>query len=164
MTLHDALEVHVELGGSTVLAGRAQFHRSRGRLSSTTFQYDPSYLERPSSYALDPALPLVSGTQQTSGLPGAFADSAPDRWGRDLVKKRERALAREETRRTRDFDDADFLASVSDATRQRSASGQIRRARSWTRRRTSRGSSVCPSSSAQPTLPPRTEATTTSKP
>lgn len=118
MTLFDELEVHVELDGAAVRAGSAQFHRSRGNLSSTTFQYDREYLQRPTSYRLDPALPLVSGTQQTRGLPGAFGDSAPDRWGRNLVKKRERALARQEARRPRDFDDADFLAAVSDVTRQ----------------------------------------------
>jgi serine/threonine-protein kinase HipA len=118
MTHHDALEVHVELDGTTVLAGRAQFHRSRGRLSSTTFQYDPTYFQHVAAYPLDPALPLVSGTLQTPGLPGAFADSAPDRWGRNLIAKRERALARRESRRPQDFDDADFLAGVSDATRQ----------------------------------------------
>ncbi|MWB97889.1 type II toxin-antitoxin system HipA family toxin [Agromyces seonyuensis] len=118
MTLYDDLEVHVELEGATVLAGRAQFHRSRGSLTSTTFQYDRAYLERTKAYQLDPALPLVSGTQQTTGLPGAFADSAPDRWGRNLIKKRERTLARQESRRPRDFDDADYLAGVSDITRQ----------------------------------------------
>ncbi|MBF4600618.1 hypothetical protein ITJ55_07330 [Frigoribacterium sp. VKM Ac-1396] len=42
MSRHDALEVHVEIGGATVLAGRAQFHRNRGSLSATTFQYDPT--------------------------------------------------------------------------------------------------------------------------
>ncbi|GAA1779141.1 type II toxin-antitoxin system HipA family toxin [Agromyces lapidis] len=118
MTLHDELEAHVELGGTSVLAGRAQFHRSRGALTTTTFQYDRAYLEHESAYQLDPALPLVSGTQQTSGLPGAFADSAPDRWGRNLIKKRERALARTESRRARNFDDADYLVGVSDITRQ----------------------------------------------
>lgn len=119
MTLYDALEVHIELDGATVLAGRAQFHRSRGNLTSTTFQYDRTYLEHATAYQLDPSLPLVSGTQQTSGLPGAFADSAPDRWGgRNLIKKRERALARQESRRPRDFDDADYLAGVSDITGQ----------------------------------------------
>lgn len=118
MTLYDALEVHVELAGETVLAGRAQFHRSRGHLTSTTFQYDQSYLAHTSAYPLDPALQLVTGTQQTQGLPGAFSDSAPDRWGRNLIKKRERLLARAESRRPRDFDDADFLAGVSDVTRQ----------------------------------------------
>ncbi len=118
MTLYDALEVRVELAGETVLAGRAQFHRSRGNLTSTTFQYDQSFLAHTSAYPLDPALQLVSGTQQTQGLPGAFSDSAPDRWGRNLIKKRERLLARAESRRPRDFDDADFLAGVSDVTRQ----------------------------------------------
>ncbi|HEY5222968.1 MAG TPA: type II toxin-antitoxin system HipA family toxin [Microbacteriaceae bacterium] len=118
MTLYDALEVHVELAGETVLAGRAQFHRSRGNLTSTTFQYEPDYLAHTTAYQLDPALQLVTGTQQTQGLPGAFADSAPDRWGRNLIKKRERALARQVSRRPSDFDDADFLAGVSDITRQ----------------------------------------------
>ena len=118
MTVYDALEVHLELAGETLLAGRAQFHRSRGTLTSTTFQYDPAYLAHTSAYQLDPALQLVSGTQQTQGLPGAFSDSAPDRWGRNLIKKRERALAGLESRRPRDFDDADFLAGVSDFTRQ----------------------------------------------
>ncbi|SEN98959.1 type II toxin-antitoxin system HipA family toxin [Cryobacterium luteum] len=118
MTLYDALEVHVEIAGETVLAGRAQFHRNRGNLTSTTFQYDQGYLAHTSAYSLDPALQLVSGTQQTQGLPGAFSDSAPDRWGRNLIKKRERLLARAESRRPRDFDDADFLAGVSDVTRQ----------------------------------------------
>ncbi len=118
MTLYDLLEVHVELAGKTVLAGRAQFHRSRGNLTSTTFQHDPAYLAHTSAYQLDPALQLVSGTQQTQGLPGAFSDSAPDRWGRNLIKKQERGLARLESRRPRDFDDADFLAGVSDVTRQ----------------------------------------------
>ena len=118
MTLYDALEVHIELDGASVVAGRAQFHRNRSRLSSTTFQYDRRYLEHVDSYQLDPALPLVSGTQQAPGLPGAFADSASHRWGRSLITKRERALARQESRRPRTFDDADFLARVSDATRQ----------------------------------------------
>lgn len=42
MTLHDALGVHVEFAEETVLAGHAQFHRSRGTLTSTTFQYNES--------------------------------------------------------------------------------------------------------------------------
>ena len=62
MTLYDTLDVHVELAGETVLAGRAQFHRSRGILTSTTFQYDQSFLAHTSAYPLDPALQFVSGT------------------------------------------------------------------------------------------------------
>lgn len=118
MTHYDALQVHLELAGQTVFVGRAQFHRGRGALTSTTFQYDQDYLAHPDAYPIDPAFELVSGSQHVHGLPGAFADSAPDRWGRNLIKKRERALARQEDRRPQDLDDVDFLAGVSDITRQ----------------------------------------------
>lgn len=118
MNHHDRLQVHVDLPRGTALAGEAQFHRGRGRLSSTTFQYDSSYLTIPGAYALDPALELVSGTQHVQGLPGAFSDCAPDRWGRTLIEKRERAAAFNEHRRAASFDEVDFLAAVSDATRQ----------------------------------------------
>lgn len=118
MSARDGVEVHVELDGSTVLAGRAQFQRSRGRLQGTTFQYETEYLARPTSYAIDPALQLTSGTQYTAGLPGSFADSAPDRWGRNLIRKQERALADGSARAARVLDDVDYLIGVSDVTRQ----------------------------------------------
>ncbi|MCD2115155.1 type II toxin-antitoxin system HipA family toxin, partial [Rhodococcus rhodochrous] len=55
-----------------------------------------------------------------SSLVRAFADSAPNRWGRDLIEKgeRARARAREESRAPRRLDDLDFLLGVSDDTRQ----------------------------------------------
>lgn len=118
MTHYESLEIQVEIAGESLLGGRAQFHRARGDLTSTTFQYDPDYLAHPRAYQIDPALGLYSGTQQVSGLPGAFTDCAPDRWGRTLITKRERALAREEDRRAHTLDDVDFLAGVSDLTRQ----------------------------------------------
>ncbi len=37
MTRYEALQVHVELDGATILAGRAQFHRGRGVFTATTF-------------------------------------------------------------------------------------------------------------------------------
>lgn len=118
MTRYESLEVHVDIAGESLLAGRAQFHRARGALASTTFQYDADYLAHPRAYQIDPALELYSGTQQASGLPGAFADCAPDRWGRNLITKRERAIALEEDRRARTLDDVDFLTGVCDLTRQ----------------------------------------------
>ncbi|TPW78291.1 type II toxin-antitoxin system HipA family toxin [Schumannella sp. 10F1B-5-1] len=114
----DRLEVHIELTSGLTMAGVAQFHRRRGPLDSTTFQYSGDYLARPDAYAIDPALPLVSGTQHSGGLPGAFSDAAPDRWGRTLIQKRERAAALEEGRAPRALDDVDFLLGVSDSTRQ----------------------------------------------
>lgn len=118
MTARDDLEVHVELDGATVLAGHAQFQRNRGRFQGTTFQYEADYLARPSAYEIDPALRLTSGTQYTQGLPGAFSDSAPDRWGRNLIQKQERAISRQDARAARTLDDVDYLVGVSDVTRQ----------------------------------------------
>lgn len=119
MSHPDSLQVHVDVEGETLFAGRVHFHRSRGELSSSTFQYETSYLAHPRSYQLDPALDLVSGSQHVSpGLPGAFSDSAPDRWGRRLIAARERAAALHESRRPHTLDDVDYLTGVSDVTRQ----------------------------------------------
>lgn len=110
------VEVLVDRAEHTRLVGQAHFTRTRGQIS-TTFLYDPGYLAGDGT-AIDPALPLVSGSQHQSGLVRAFADSAPDRWGRNLVEKAERTRAREESRAPRRLDDLDFLLGVSDDTRQ----------------------------------------------
>ena len=110
------VEVFVDRAGEPVLVGQAHFTRARGQIS-TTFLYDPGYLSSDGT-SIDPALPLVSGAQHQNGLVRAFADSAPDRWGRNLVEKAERARAREEGRAPRRLDDLDFLLGVSDDTRQ----------------------------------------------
>ncbi|GAA1484747.1 type II toxin-antitoxin system HipA family toxin [Brachybacterium fresconis] len=113
-----ATTVEVVIGESDPprLVGRAHFTRQRGRIS-TTFLYDDEYLAS-DGMSVDPALPLVSGAQHQNGLVRAFADSAPDRWGRGLVEKAERARAREQERAPRRLDDLDFLLGVSDDTRQ----------------------------------------------
>lgn len=110
-----SVEVHVDEAGRTRRVGQAHFTRTRGQIS-TTFLYDPDYLAG-DGMVIDPALPLVSGSQHQSGLVRAFADSAPDRWGRNLIEKAERAHAREEGRAPRRLDDLDFLLAVSDDTR-----------------------------------------------
>lgn len=108
--------VLVDEAGHTRPVGQAHFTRTRGQIS-TTFLYDPGYLAGDGT-AIDPALPLVSGAQHQSGLVRAFADSAPDRWGRNLIEKAERTRAREEGRAPHRLDDLDFLLGVSDDTRQ----------------------------------------------
>lgn len=111
-----AVEVFVDRSGDPLLVGQAHFTRQRGRLS-TTFLYDAGYLAGDGT-SIDPALPLVSGAQHQTGLVRAFADSAPDRWGRNLIEKAERSRARVEDRAPRRLDDLDFLLGVSDDTRQ----------------------------------------------
>lgn len=110
------VEVLVDDAGRARLVGQAHFTRTRGQIS-TTFLYDPGYLAG-DGMSIDPTLPLVSGAQHQSGLVRAFADSAPDRWGRNLVEKAERARARDENRVPHRLDDLDFLLGVSDDTRQ----------------------------------------------
>jgi len=114
------VDVVVSLGGADVLAGRLFSHRLRGR-ESASFGYDSAYLARPDAYALDPALPLVHGAQQTSvGLAmfRAFADAAPDRWGRTLITRAEKRRATAEGAPPRSLGEIDFLLGVRDDLRQ----------------------------------------------
>ncbi|MDR0990519.1 MAG: HipA N-terminal domain-containing protein, partial [Propionibacteriaceae bacterium] len=107
--------VDVDTGGGTVPVGVAYFQT--GRALSTTFVYDPSWLARSDVYALDPVLPLVAGSSHVAGLPGCFQDAAPDRWGRDLIRRR---LARStaSSAGSRTLTELNFLLGVSDVTRQ----------------------------------------------
>jgi serine/threonine-protein kinase HipA len=113
-----AVDVILSTVGTDVLVGRAFFANNR-RGVSTTFRYDDAYLTRRAAYALDPGLPLFQGTHAVAdGLPYSFTDCAPDRWGRNLVKKRLQALDVAEGRTRREVTDIDFLLGVTDLTRQ----------------------------------------------
>lgn len=105
--------VTVELTDGPVLAGT--LHIETRRALSCTFVYDADYLSKPAAYAIDPGLPLDLRPHHTRGLPGALADAAPDRWGRNLIRRR---LDAPPTRVTRSLTDIDYLLGVSDATRQ----------------------------------------------
>lgn len=113
-------QVGVQIDGRDVPAGLLYSHRRSGR-ESASFAYDASYLARADAYALDPALPLTQGGLQTpDGLSmfRAFADAAPDRWGRNLIMREERRRAREEGGTARLLGEIDFLLGVRDDLRQ----------------------------------------------
>lgn len=114
------IAVYVAVGGKDLLAGRLYPHRRRG-VESASFVYDDRYLADPAGYALDPALPLVTGSLQTAvgrALFGAFSDSAPDRWGRMLIARTETARARLARTVPRSLSEADVLLGVRDDLRQ----------------------------------------------
>lgn len=113
----DSLTVSVEVEGKPVDVGTAYFSRRRNTLT-TSFRYHEEFLRQRGAYAIDPALGLYSGTQHTERLPGAFADCAPDRWGKNLIARRARAQALREGRTPSSLSDVDFLIGVSDLTRQ----------------------------------------------
>jgi serine/threonine-protein kinase HipA len=101
-----------------LLVGDVFFTARAGRLVSSTFRYDSGYLAHRTAFAVDPELILTTGAQNVAGLPGGLADTAPDRWGRNLISKAHRATTLAAGRRPETLTDADFLVAVSDATRQ----------------------------------------------
>jgi len=62
-------------------AGQCYWTEKRSRMSSI-FTYDDAYLSEKGNWNIDPALSMIAGGQASSaGLPYAFRDAAPDRWG-----------------------------------------------------------------------------------
>ncbi len=119
----DELIVHLDAAelGANEIVGRLRNSRQRG-LSVISFAYDPDWLAGPSAFGLDPSLGMHPGDQYPETLPGIFADTTPDRWGRTLL---ERDIARIEGR-SRVLDPWDLLTLVRDELRM----GALRFARS----------------------------------
>lgn len=112
-------EVSIQMVGEDVPCGRL-FTNARRGIETASFSYHSSYLANREALALSPDLPLVAGTTHSSGtaLFRAFEDCMPDRWGRNLMVRAERYAARCEGRTSRTLLESDFLAGVSDITRQ----------------------------------------------
>lgn len=93
--------------GDTAL-GTLGIDRVRGH-ETWMFQYDTTYLKA-SAPLLDPEIANVRGPQFASRgeIFGFLADVAPDRWGRKLIRRREKRTLME----------SDFLLGVCDLTRQ----------------------------------------------
>jgi serine/threonine-protein kinase HipA len=111
--------VDVAVGERNLLAGWLRSDGGRGTPAS--FAYDAGYLSDPDAYPLDPALPLVGGTMTTAPgrvTFGAFADSAPDGWGRSLVTRTEAARAQAAGADPPSLGELDVLTTVRDDLRQ----------------------------------------------
>ena len=70
--------------------------RSRQGVASATFMYHADWLAWAGCFALSPELPLTAGPHHTPAgraLFGALADSAPNRWGRQLMRQDARRRA-----------------------------------------------------------------------
>jgi serine/threonine-protein kinase HipA len=95
--------------------------RARKNKESATFEYDRTWLENPARFSLEPALNLGSGPYHTVGdapMFGAIGDSAPDRWGRTLMRRMERRRAEREKQAPRTLQEMDYLLLVDDEARQ----------------------------------------------
>ena len=106
------------LSDTPSLIGRLYVDTVRGG-ESYAFEYDESWLSNQAAVILDPDLNLYGGRQYPIDKDkfGLFADSSPDRWGRVLMKRRERILADKEARKPRTLTESDYLLGVYDETR-----------------------------------------------
>jgi serine/threonine-protein kinase HipA len=112
--------VHVDLDGVPVLAGRLWTRVRRGK-ESASFEYDSRWLAHPRRFSLEPALALGPGPFHTpagKSLFGALGDSAPDRWGRALMRRAERRRAERAGETKRTLREIDYLLRVDDEARQ----------------------------------------------
>jgi serine/threonine-protein kinase HipA len=84
------------------------------------FVYEPAWLKNPHAFALDADLSLGGGTYFPNAEAGnfrVFDDSAPDRWGQTLMKRREALDAKDKGRKPRTLYAWDFLLGVEDVSR-----------------------------------------------
>jgi serine/threonine-protein kinase HipA len=112
--------VYVDLQGTPHLVGRL-WARMRKERESATFEYDKDWLAHPERFSLAPALKLGPGpfhAPSDKPLFGAIGDSAPDRWGRVLMRRAERRRAEREGQTPRTVKEIDFLLLVDDEARQ----------------------------------------------
>jgi serine/threonine-protein kinase HipA len=114
------ISVHVNLKGKTHFVGRLWIHTGK-QGESASFEYSREWRKSPDSFALEPTLKLGEGSFHTpkgKSLFGSIGDSAPDRWGRVLMKRLEARNAKEEKRARRLLHDSDYLLMVNDFARQ----------------------------------------------
>ena len=85
-----------------------------------SYENNPAWLKHAQFRALDPDLSEFVGKQylpEDKSNFGLFLDSAPDRWGRTLMRRREVIAARAENRSSRVLTEADFLMGIYDGNR-----------------------------------------------
>ena len=108
--------------GIDKLMGRLYIENTRGK-EIHSFEYDEEWLsDKKNNIFIDPEIHFFGGRQwksqnDNSSLFGIFIDSAPDRWGRLLLKRREILNAKKESRSIKTLMESDYLLGVSDFTR-----------------------------------------------
>ena len=118
--MEQGILVYLDFNDALLLAGRLWCRIRKGH-ESATFEYDRAWLEHPNRFSLEPALTLGPGPHHTpsgKALFGSIGDSAPDRWGRLLMRRAERRRAQREGQTPRTLLEIDFLLMVDDESRQ----------------------------------------------
>jgi len=98
------------------LVGHLRAATVRGK-EILSFEYSSEWLKNSDPVLLDPKLHFGPGPQFSQKAFGLFLDSAPDRWGRVLIQRREALRAKEENRSLRTLSNSDYLLEVHDTFR-----------------------------------------------
>ncbi len=99
-----------------LLVGTVRTSMVRGK-EVLAFEYADEWLKNGQPVLLDPKLHFAPGPQYSQKAFGLLLDSAPDRWGRVLIQRREGLRAKEEQRKPRTLFDSDYLLEVHDTCR-----------------------------------------------
>ena len=112
--------VYADLQGVAHLVGRL-WARVRKNRETASFEYDKTWVTQAARFALEPALAIGPGPfHAPADMPmfGAIGDSAPDRWGRTLMRRVERRRADQAGVAPRTLHEIDYLLLVDDEARQ----------------------------------------------
>ncbi|QCO54639.1 type II toxin-antitoxin system HipA family toxin [Pseudorhodobacter turbinis] len=96
-------------------------HRVPGRgRERVSFTYHADWIADDDAFELSPAMPLGAGQfvpEAGQDMLAPLGDSAPDTWGRTVMRRYEGRLAEAEDRRPKTLQEADYLLGVNDETR-----------------------------------------------
>ena len=113
------IEVHIDLNGTTHRVGTMRI-TVRGGRNTAMFEYASDWRAVKGSFDLEPALAIGRGPfypDRGREMFGSLSDSAPDTWGRNLMRRMERRNAEKEGRAVRTLTEADYLLGVADLAR-----------------------------------------------
>jgi serine/threonine-protein kinase HipA len=113
------IEVHIDLAGGLKRVGTLRRTPRRGG-ETVAFEYHGDWLADPDRFSLEPALAVGPGPfapRAGQGFFGSIGDSAPDTWGRSLMRRSERRKAEREGRPVRALSESDYLLGVADVSR-----------------------------------------------
>lgn len=114
-----AIEVHIDLMGTTHRVGTLYRTAARDR-QAISFDYHTDWLASDERFPLEPSLKIGAGRfylDEGREMFGALGDSAPDTWGRQLMRRAEHRRAEREGRAPRTLLEADYLLGVTDVSR-----------------------------------------------
>jgi len=120
-TDHKEIFVYAHWRGldSPFLMGVLSINITRGK-EIFSFEYNDDWLQSGNAQDLDPDLGFYAGPQyirDDKANFGLFLDSSPDRWGRLLMRRKEAADARRESREIKPLYESDYLLGVFDGHR-----------------------------------------------